>query len=258
MKQTKTKTGNILFLTCCAFLFLAGLFFQFAVVGYSFSALICFCLLGLLLVYKGLFLLARRYEKPARMALRILSVCVAVGVLIVSVTLGFVVNASFGQPDAEFTYLVVLGAGVHGTTPSLSLQNRLDAAYDYLTAHEDVICIVSGGQGEGEDITEAKCMFDILTARGIDESRIWMEDQATSTEENLDLSLKLIQARTGTRPTHIGLLSSEYHLLRATLFARDQGVTAYGIPAATTKISLRINYFLREVAGVWHKLLLGS
>ena len=52
-------------------------------------------------------------------------------------------------------YIVVLGAQVRGTQPSRAMRDRTDAAAAYLSAHPDVICIVSGGQGPGEKITEA-------------------------------------------------------------------------------------------------------
>jgi hypothetical protein len=47
-------------------------------------------------------------------------------------------------------------------------------------------------------------------------------------------------------------------LFRAGLLAEDEGVTAIGIPAETSWISLRINYFLREIAGVWAYWILGA
>ena len=154
--------------------------------------------------------------------------------------------------------MVVFGAGVNGNVPSLSLRNRIDGAYNYLAANPDAICIVSGGQGTGENISEAECMFRELTKMGIGAERIWQEDQSTSTRENLKFSLDLIQQRTGIRPTEIGLLSSEYHLYRAGLFAQEQGVTAYGIPAETSWVSLRINYYLREIVAVWYYTLFGG
>lgn len=140
----------------------------------------------------------------------------------------------------------------------MSLQERIDAAYCYLLDHPDAVCVVSGGQGRWEEISEAKCMYNELTAMGIDPQRIWMEDQATNTQENLRFSLDLIESRTGIRPEEIGLVSSEYHLYRAGLFAQEEQVTAIGIPARTAWISLRINYFLREIVAVWYYTLLGG
>ena len=147
---------------------------------------------------------------------------------------------------------------MEGTAPAVSLQSRINAAYDYLTANPDTIAILSGGQGEDEGISEAQCMFNNLTAMGIDADRLWLEDKSTSTWENLKFSLAVIESKTGSKPEKIGILSSEYHLYRAGLFAEDCGFEAVGIPAHTEQFTIRINYFLREVAGVWHYYVLGG
>ena len=102
------------------------------------------------------------------------------------------------------------------------------------------------------------CMYDGLIARGINPERIWLEDKATSTWENLQFSLDLIEEKTGLRPETIGIISSEYHLFRAGLFADACQVESVGIPAKTTLKSQKLNHFLREVAGVWHYILLGG
>ena len=237
---------------------LAALFFQFCMIGYSFSALVCLSIVGIIFVYKGLRLLGGKYPQDAHTLKRIFTILLSIGLLVVGITEAIIIKASFGDPRQHCDYMVVLGAGVRGDVPSLSLRNRIDAAYDYLTEHPDVTAVLSGGQGEGENITEAQCMFDHLTAMGIDEDRLWMEDQATSTWENLNFSLDMIEEKTGQRPAELGVLSSEYHLFRASLFADACGVEFLGIPAKTTKLSLRVNYFMREVAGVWHYLLLGG
>jgi len=153
--------------------------------------------------------------------------------------------------------VIVLGAGVTGTVPSLTLRVRLDAAYVYLQAHPNTLCIVSGGQGPGEEITEAACMADWLVKKGISPERILSEDQATSTRENLAFSLDLITKQTGTRPETVGIVSSEYHLYRTGLIAQDQNVQSILIPARTSWLSLRINYYLREIVGVWYYLIFG-
>ena len=237
---------------------LLALFLNFCMVGYSFSVLVCLCIIGIILVYKGLQKLSNKYPHDARTLKRIFTFILCAGLLVCGITEAIIIKTSFGDPRRHCDYMVVLGAGVRGNVPSLSLQNRIDAAYDYLTEHPDVTAILSGGQGDGENITEAQCMFDHLTAMGIPEKRLIMEDQATSTWENLNFSLNLIEEKTGQRPEEIGVLSSEYHLFRASLFADACGVEFVGIPAKTTKLSLRINYFMREVAGVWHYLLLGG
>ena len=240
------------------FFTLLALFFFYCMVGYDFSGLVCLCIVVIILVYKGLRLLGSKYPQDARTLKRVFTTLLCIGLLVVGITEAIIIKASFGDPKTHCDYMVVLGAGVRGNVPSLSLQNRIDAAYAYLTEHPDVTAVLSGGQGEGENMTEARCMYDHLTAMGIESDRLWMEDRATSTWENLNFSLEMIGEKTGQRPEKLAVLSSEYHLFRASLFADACGVEFVGVPAKTTKISLRVNYFMREVAGVWHYLLLGG
>ena len=183
---------------------------------------------------------------------------VCFGMVIAGITEAVILQASGGDPEEDFQYVLVLGAGVNGSTPSLSLQDRINAAYIYLDTHPDVTAILSGGQGPDEDLTEAACMFQHLTAMGIDPERLWLEERSTSTWENLQYSLELIESKIGVRPTTLGILSSEYHMYRASLFTKACGITPRGIPAATSRVTVRINYFLREIAGVWYYLIFGG
>ena len=224
--------------------------------GFSFTAYILAGLAGLSAAYLLLGLLKNR--KAARIMTIILSICICIGLVAAAITGWIIYRAGLGQPDVECGYVIVLGAGLRGTTPSMILTERLNAAYEYLSAHPDVIAVVSGGQGAGEDIPEAKAMFDYLTGRGIPAERVWMEDQSTNSRENLQYSLALIESRTGARPESAGILSNEFHLYRAGLFAREQNLTAIGIPAKTQWASLFINYFLREIVAVWYYTILGG
>ena len=240
-----------------AALLLLSLFFYTAIHGHSFLGLVCLCLAGVVITYYILDLLKKRFPRTVRALTITLTTVLCIGVVIFAVTECIIIYASFGQPDADCDYIVVLGAKVNGTSPSLSLSDRIRAAESYLKAHPDTIAVLSGGKGEDEGIPEAHCMFNELTARGIDPERLWLESESTSTRENLRFCLALIEEKTGTRPETIGLVSSEYHLFRAGIFAKECGVTAIGIPAATSWFSIKLNYFMREVAGIWHYILLG-
>ena len=250
--------GIIAYWAAIALLLLLAVFLRFGVVGYSFSALVCFCLAVLLLCYGGLHLLIGKFGKPWVVVRTVLTVLVCIGLAVVLVTEAIIIHASFGDPDEHCDYIVVLGCMVWPNGPSPTLQNRIDAAYDYLEAHPGVIAVLSGGKGKDEPMSEAQCMYEALLKKGMDPSRLWIEDEATSTWTNLQYSLALIESRTGVRPETIGILSSEYHLFRASLQARDQGVKAVGIPAPSTLVTQAINHFMREVAGVWHYILLGG
>lgn len=127
-----------------------------------------------------------------------------------------------GDEQADAPYVIVLGAGVNGDVPSLSLQNRLLAAQRWLTNHPDSKAILSGGQGPGENISEAQCMYQWLTQYGIAGERLLLEDQSRSTRENFKYSAALLQADNGgVLPEQVAVISSEYHLYRAGLLAEQ-------------------------------------
>lgn len=173
-------------------------------------------------------------------------------ILLAAVLTGVAIAGKGKGMQGDFSYLLVLGTKVIGTAPSKMLRDRIDAAHRYLTAHPDVICIVSGYQsGEGQ-ISEAECMRRELTAMGIDENRIWIEPNASSTEENILFSWALIEEKTGTRPEKLGILSSESHLLRAEMLASRQGISCVSVSAKTTHMLTFISHFLREIVLVWY------
>ncbi len=243
-----------IFLFAAAGLVLLGLCF-YSMPGYDFSGLICMGLATLAVCYWALFRFPGKITKWLR---RILTVCLILGLTVAAVTGIFIASASKGTADGKCDYIIVLGAGVNGTEPSLILSERLQVAKAYLTENEDTICIVSGGRGDGEEITESACMQAYLLKNGIDADRIWMEEAATSTWENLSYSMALIEEKTGQRPHRVGIVSNEFHMFRAGLMAKEMDLEMVGIPAKTSWVSLRINYFVREIVGVWKHIILGG
>ncbi len=251
-------TGRILALMFCAALAGLAYFLKFCIPGYSFSALVCFCLILIILFYTFMPLVGLKFPVLAGICTKIFTVILLLGLLVVGATEAVIIHKSFGNPDEHVSYMVVLGAKVNRDGPSVSLWDRICAAYEYLELHPQTVAVLSGGQGTDEPITEAECMHRELVALGIDPKRLLLEDEATSTWENLKFSLDLIEEETGVRPVKIGVLSSEYHLFRASLFAKACDVEFIGIPARTSRWGQRINHFMREVAGVWHYLILGG
>ena len=144
--------------------------------------------------------------------------------------------------------VVVLGAGVNGTQPSLSLYTRLTAALDYLEENPDIPVVLTGGRGYGEEITEARCMYDWLTARGVDPARLIMEEQAGNTAENFAFSKELLEEQ-GIDPAEnlVAVVTNDFHIARSRLIAARQGYGhAFGVPAKLPWRHLEVNYYLRE------------
>ncbi|EOP27711.1 MULTISPECIES: YdcF family protein [Bacillus] len=131
----------------------------------------------------------------------------------------------------DVDYIIVLGSKVNGTKPSYSLQYRIDKAAEYLKSHEKTIAIVSGGQGKGEDISEALAMKQGLMKQNIAEDRIIMEDKSTSTDENITFSKPLIPANMKKGM----IVTNDFHMFRAKKIAAKQGLQLEGLPAKTPK-----------------------
>ena len=240
-----------MFFVIQAILALAACVFFFLLQGYRVLGLCCLGLMAVLLFYR----LAHKLRKGL---VRLVTVLLCLGLAVFAVTEGFIIHGSLGAPQESRNYLIVLGAKVNPHGPSMALRDRINAAYDYLTAHPDCTAILSGGQGPDEPMTEAQCMYNELVKMGIGPERLWMEGASTNTWENLKFTRDLLAENTGSVPAEIALLSSEFHLFRAGLFARRFGFDAVGVPAPTSLPLLKVNYFIREAAAVWYYLIFGG
>lgn len=180
--------------------------------------------------------------------LRIVSILLVVLLLALLIPAGLIVSAMGGRGEPGGEVLIVLGTTVNGTEPSPMLKQRLDAALEYLNTWPDAICIVTGGKGDEENLSEAQCMFNYLTAAGIAAERITMEDRATSTVENL----RNVRAMLDT--DEVDILSSDFHLYRSGLIAKDAGYDAALIAAKTEPLSLLLPWFFREIAVLYPQL----
>ena len=147
------------------------------------------------------------------------------------------------RPPKQPNTVIVLGCKVKGTTPSLMLRRRLEAAATYLSEHETAFCIVSGGQGPGESISEAQAMQTYLTAHGIAADRILLEDQSTDTAENIANSKAILEQQ--GLPLQVTLITDGFHQYRAHLLAEQNGLEAWSVSGATRPI-LVPTYWVRE------------
>ena len=133
-----------------------------------------------------------RSAAAGRIVLAVLAVCILLGVLYCLVLSVLMLRAAYRKPQEKPQAVIVLGCKVRGTTPSLMLSRRIRAAYEKLNEDPALIAVVSGGKGDNEEISEAECMANELTRMGIAPERILLEDQSTSTSENLRFSKKLL------------------------------------------------------------------
>ncbi len=174
--------------------------------------------------------------------------------LVLVVTQGCALGSFGARGEDNLDYVIVLGAQVRESGPSAVLRYRLDEAYDYLQANPETICIVSGGQGPNESIPEAHGMAEYLENRGLDPSRIIVEDRSLTTYQNIRNSMQLFDSETA----RVGIVTNNFHVFRAVHIARKQGIAhACGIAAPSNTWYLP-NNLLRESFGITKDLLRGN
>ena len=240
----------ILFLTLAAVC-------RFVVPGMRFSAELLACAGAACLLAATLNHWAENSSAGAAVR-RVFLVCLAAFAILFAAAESVIVYmgraASAAQPaDA----VIVLGAGVNGGTPSPVLQSRIDAAASYLKAHPRTTAVLSGGKGSGESVSEAQAMQNGLTERGISANRLYLEKKSENTSENIRYSQKLLK-RNGVNPQKqpVAVVTSDFHICRARLLAKEDGMRAVGVPAKTPHWWLSANYYAREVFALGNTALL--
>ncbi|MBR5537305.1 MAG: YdcF family protein [Clostridia bacterium] len=165
---------------------------------------------------------------------------------------GLILTHDGGTENPTAPTLVVLGAGLNGDQPSLTLIARLQTALDYLEAHPDAVAVVTGGQGRYETVTEASAMANWLVRKGVDPGRIYPEEQSTDTRENLRNALDLMEREGLSQP--IAVVSNSFHLYRAAVLAEQAGFDGVQtLSAPVPKVPLRwlsASVYLREYCSI--------
>ena len=151
-------------------------------------------------------------------------------------------------------YIIVLGAHVNGTRLSKALLERARRALEYLEKNPETKAVLSGGQGEGESISEAQAMSIYLQEHGISSDRLIMEDRSTNTNENLDFSLEKI----GTLEASVGVVTNHFQVFRGVAIGKKCGCrNIYPIPSRYRSWRLLI-YIPREILAIIKDKLVGN
>ncbi len=199
------------------------------ITGFGFAAL--------LIIYVIFFdrinaFIARTAKKtPGKIIITAVSILIIAGLSVGGYTFANIIR--YSKPAQTSTeYIIVLGCRVNGTQPGRYLRGRINKAYNYLSAHPESKAVLSGGQGTNEDISEGRCMFNNLTAMGIDPSRLSVEDSSASTRENFANSVTNLKNR-GVEISEITIVTNDFHEYRAAEIAKKNGLRAYPYPSET-------------------------
>ena len=121
----------------------------------------------------------------------------------------------FGDPDdtdGRYDVIIVLG--------SRNCGYRIEKAFEVAGSDPETVFLVTGGNIHLDGVhTEAGFMAEYLMDRGIEESRILIEDLAENTFRNLELSASMIDEVLGTGSLRIGIVTAGFHIPRTRLMA---------------------------------------
>jgi len=188
--------------------------------------------------FGGVFFVAGkgRWHRGPKILRRACYCLVSLGIIFMTVCMGAMLSHFGDKGVGDLDYIVVLGAQMRDREPSAIFQYRLDAAYDYLLENPETICIVSGGQGVNEVVTEGDGGKVYLVARGIAPERIIAETEAMDTVANISNSLELMGEAANTEGMKIGIVTNNFHVFRGVHLAKKltenevYGIAAYTVP----------------------------
>lgn len=180
---------------------------------------------------------------------RVLLAVLIAGVLAFGGLLGAVLWGSYDHVQGDPQIMVILGCQVKPWGPSVLLQDRLDKALSYLEDHPDLTVVVSGGQGPDEHISEAQCMYDYLTAHGVDGEQILLEDQSHNTVQNLRYTVDLLAEAGYDTTADMVVVSNGFHLTRVRMLwnrvcGGDYNLSTLAAPSS--HLPSRLKMYLRE------------
>ncbi len=214
------------------------------IVGMIFCAVMMFFTFGHKIVEKAA--AAMKSNAVGRVVVYAVPVVFVIGVVYVGFLTSLIITADKTAPSRDAT-VIVLGCQVRGDHPSLMLRQRINAAAEYLNAHPDAVCIVSGGKGDDEQISEAECMKTELIKLGISGERIYSEDRSTNTVENIAFSKEIIEENGLSESTAI--VTDIFHEYRASRIVKDAGLS-YGSVPANCSWYLLPTFYVRELIAI--------
>lgn len=138
--------------------------------------------------------------------------------------------------------VIVLGHKLKDNLPTIVLKYRLQKTINYYDLYNPSMIILSGGITNGNSKTEASIMKEYLLKNGIDDKCIVLEDSSTDTIENIRNCKKYIDCN-----KKIVLITSNYHMLRAKMICKLNGLKVKGVSCKTPIIELIKHLTIEEI-----------
>lgn len=188
----------------------------------------------------------------------IVKICAAVAIIVFVAVEGMII--AFPKKSTEnCDYIIVLGARVMGNEPGLTLRGRLDRALEYVKSNDnDCKIVVSGGKGDGENISEAEAMKRYLVERGIKPDMIIKEDKSVNTMQNFEFSKDKIEkdSKENVADVDVKVVTTDFHAFRSEKYAKRAGYERLSFYTERTKWYLVPVFYAREFFAVIKMVLI--
>lgn len=151
-------------------------------------------------------------------------------------------------------YILVLGAGLrNGTIPTAILRGRLDAAIECLNKNNSAFIVLSGGQGDDEDIPEAYAMSIYLQEKGVSKDKLILENKSRDTNQNFKYSKEKIEEHShkSLDKINVKIVTTDFHAFRSSILAKKNGYINFdNYSSPTVWYLIPITYFREAFAVV--------
>ncbi len=132
--------------------------------------------------------------------------------------------------------ILVLGAGVQGTTLSHMLEDRVKTGIQLYELGSAPKILMSGDHGQ-DDYDEVNAMKDYAKEKGVPSEDIFMDHAGFSTYESMYRARDIFGCK------KIIIISQEYHLHRAIYVAEYLGLEAYGVDSQLRPYAVDTNIY---------------
>lgn len=175
------------------------------------------------------------------------------GIIICIINLCFIFTPKISTLDEPADYVVLLGGGIdkNGKLPE-SVKRRVECAAEYLNAHKNALCVVTGGTLKWLPYPEAPALKQYLISKGIESERILVEDKALDTIQNFQNSCKILADFKGVSQKEIlnekmMIITSHFHMRRAQRLAKRMGFKNFSGRTSSLPIYISLHIYVREI-----------
>ena len=213
------------------------------------------------------------------------SYCLAVATLLT--ILAVIFSNAYTRVQNNLDYVIVVGTNLVDNKISKSLERRLDRAIEYARENPNTVFVLSGGRSEYGRNTEATVMYHYMINAGVPDKNLLLEFYSDSTQEKIGFSLRTIHQDheqkllaekirhpgkpfmrqtpkrddiiVGVeRPLSIGIITSDFNLLRAKEIAKKYGVMDACPMATKTDELMLVHLAVREAVALFKDRLIGN